>query len=79
MTAALTQLDADMSKSKVKSLENNSWITPLSSAQPEPLNLLRLKVSEICKRWPMTSLLDIFKEADLRIQSLSLERGFPRR
>jgi hypothetical protein len=39
-------------------------LSPLS-AQPEPVHLLELK-SEILKRWPMTSLLDMLKETDLR-------------
>ena len=34
--------------------------------QPEPTNLLALKM-EITKRWPMTSLLDVLKETDLRV------------
>lgn len=53
---------------KVKLLtKNNGWIrlTPLS-AQPEPINLLHLK-TELVQRWPMTSLLDILKETDLRV------------
>jgi len=70
MTAALTQLDAGLpDNGQVDILKkNNGWIrvSPFV-AQPEPLNLLRLK-GEIGKRWPMTSLLDMFKEADLRIQ-----------
>lgn len=47
--------------------KQNGWIrlSPLEK-QTEPVNLLRLK-SELIKRWPMTSLLDILKEADLRI------------
>ena len=40
-------------------------LTPLE-AQPEPSNLVRLK-SEIALRWPNTGLLDVLKEADLRI------------
>src|SRR4029077_18265871 len=42
------------------------WIklSPLAP-QPEPANLLALKM-EITKRWPMTSLLDVLKETDLR-------------
>lgn len=40
-------------------------ITPLGK-QPEPKNLLKLK-QEISNRWPDLNLLDIFKEADLRI------------
>lgn len=35
-------------------------------AQPEPPNLAALKV-ELGRRWPMTSLLDVLKETDLRI------------
>ena len=70
MTAALTQLDTGLpDNGQVDILKkNNGWIrvSPFV-AQPEPLNLLRLK-GEIGKRWPMTSLLDMFKEADLRIQ-----------
>ena len=43
------------------------WIklSPLAP-QPEPTNLLALKM-EIIKRWPMTSLLDVLKETDLRV------------
>ena len=43
------------------------WIklSPLA-AQPEPTNLLALKM-EITKRWAMTSLLDVLKETDLRV------------
>jgi len=43
------------------------WIklSPLAP-QPEPTNLLALKM-EITKRWPMTSLLDVLKETDLRV------------
>lgn len=69
MTDALTMLDKGMPKNtKVKIQEkNNGWIrvSPLE-AQPEPLNILHLK-REIDQRWFMTSLLDILKEADLRI------------
>jgi len=43
------------------------WISlsPLET-QPEPANLEALK-AELSQRWPMTSLLDMFKEADFRI------------
>jgi TnpA family transposase len=43
------------------------WIklSPLDP-QPEPANLLALK-TEIAQRWPMTSVLDVLKEADLRV------------
>jgi TnpA family transposase len=40
-------------------------LSPLE-AQAEPTNIARLK-SELVGRWPMTSLLDILKEADLRL------------
>ena len=40
-------------------------LTPLE-AQDEPQNLTYLK-TEVANRWPMTSLLDVLKEADLRI------------
>jgi TnpA family transposase len=70
MKVALAQLDEGLANNEqVRILKkNNGWISVSPFvAQPEPLNLLRLKV-EIGKRWPMTSLLDVFKEADLRIQ-----------
>lgn len=35
-------------------------------AQPDPVNLSRLK-GEVTRRWPMTSLLDVLKETDLRV------------
>jgi Transposase and inactivated derivatives, TnpA family len=70
MKVALAQLDEGLANNEqVRILKKkNGWISisPFV-AQPEPLNLLRLK-GEIGKRWPMTSLLDVFKEADLRIQ-----------
>jgi TnpA family transposase len=40
-------------------------LSPLE-AQPEPINLERFK-AELFKRWQSTSLLDVLKEADLRI------------
>jgi TnpA family transposase len=70
MKVALAQLDEGLANNEqVRILKkNNGWISVSPFvAQPEPLNLLRLK-GEIGKRWPMTSLLDVFKEADLRIQ-----------
>lgn len=69
MTDALSVLNKGMSNnSKVKILQkDNGWIrvTP-HFAQPEPVNLEQLK-REINQRWYMTSLLDMLKEADLRI------------
>lgn len=69
MKSALERLNIDMLKNpKVKITTNgNGWISvsPLDP-QPEPVNLTRLK-AEVQRRWPMTNLLDILKEADLRI------------
>ena len=45
--------------------KNRICVTPLEP-QPEPTRLSLLK-SEVIQRWPMTSLLDVLKEADLRI------------
>jgi TnpA family transposase len=45
--------------------KNRIKVTPLV-AQPEPTQLRFLK-AEISKRWPMTSLLDVLKEAELCI------------
>src|SRR5699024_11405415 len=45
----------------------SGWISfsPLEP-QREPAHLSRLK-AEVMRRWPMTNLLDILKEADLRV------------
>lgn len=53
----------------------SGWIklSPLAP-QPEPSNLLALK-EEIARRWPMTSLLDILKETDLRVGLTRLFRS----
>lgn len=69
MTSLATLNDGLPKNSKVKILtKNNGWIclSPLDK-QPDPVNILRLK-TELIRRWPMTSLLDILKEADLRIR-----------
>ncbi len=54
---------------------NKGWISlsPLE-AQDEPDNLAALK-GELIERWPMTSLLDIFKESDLRINFTDVFRS----
>lgn len=69
MTQALTMLDKGMPSNKNVKIQKkkNGWIcvSPLE-AQPEPLNIVQLK-RQVDKRWHMTSLLDILKEADLRI------------
>jgi TnpA family transposase len=70
MYNGLTKLDINMPKNeRVNITERNkkSWIciTPFDP-QPEPINILKLK-NEIMHHWPMTNLLDVLKEADLRI------------
>lgn len=45
--------------------KNRVGLTPLD-AQPDPMNLQRLK-AEVFKRWSSTGLLDVFKEADIRV------------
>ena len=69
MQAGLAMLHDGLLKNKaVRLLEkNNGWIalTPLD-AQPEPANLAHLKAA-VTREWPMSSLLDFLKEADLRI------------
>lgn len=53
---------------RISKRNGTNWIsvTPLER-QAEPYNLRYLK-GEISQRWTMTSLLDILKEADLRVQ-----------
>lgn len=70
MAAALTSFDQALPKlsDQVRLLDKKGgWIslTPLT-AQAEPQNLRKLK-TEIVRRWGITSLLDILKEAALRI------------
>ena len=45
--------------------KNRIKLSPLDP-QPEPTNIFRIK-AELMSRWPMTSLLDVLKETDLRI------------
>lgn len=69
MKEGLEKLDTGLQKNpKVRITEKgNGWIS-LSPLEPqaEPVNLSRIK-AEMLRRWPMTSLLDILKEADLRV------------
>lgn len=69
LQAALEALDRDLpTNAHVKITDRDGgWIklSPLE-AQAEPVHLARLK-AEISQRWPMISLLDILKEADLRV------------
>jgi len=69
LTTALAALDADIpTNPHVRLLPKaGGWIalSPLDP-QPEPLHLAQLK-AEVGRRWPMTGLLDMLKEADLRV------------
>ncbi len=69
LTAALTALDADIPTNPHIRLQpkGGGWIalSPLEP-QPEPAHLAQLK-AEVGRRWPMTGLLDMLKEADLRV------------
>jgi len=70
LAAALELLNQGLPKNKAVTItgehpKGTIRLSPLE-AQPEPANLLRLK-TEIIRRWPMTSLLDMLKEVDLRI------------
>src|SRR5512135_375267 len=69
MRQALHTLDAGLPTNALVRIgqKRAGWITvtPLD-AQPEPPNLAALK-AEITTTWPMTSLLDMAKEADLRL------------
>ena len=69
MHMALIKFDSGLPKNpKVKILnKSGGWIsvTPFDP-QPEPENLVALK-EEITATWPMTSLLDVIKETDLRL------------
>ena len=69
MHEALTALHDGLEKNvSVRLLHKDGGRISLSPlpVQPEPANLLALK-ARMLERWPMTSLLDVFKEADLRI------------
>ncbi|NOR67022.1 MAG: Tn3 family transposase [Woeseiaceae bacterium] len=65
----LAALDRAMPRNPgVKILDKGGgWIkvSPLTP-QPEPPNLLALK-ADVARRWPMTNLLDVLKETDLRV------------
>jgi len=65
----LTALDRAMPHNpSVKILDKGGGrikVSPLTP-QPEPPNLLALKADVAC-RWPMTNLLDVLKETDLRV------------
>ena len=68
MVDSLSTLNAGLGKNAWLTLEENRKhpikLSPLP-AQAEPLNIAQLK-REIQQRWPMTPLLDMLKEVDLR-------------
>jgi len=67
MRAALDTLDRGLTKNPSVTVQPNGRIvvSPLV-ALPEPVHLVGLK-GELVQRWPMTSLIDILKETDLRV------------
>ena len=70
MTKALERLDQGLPRNSHVRLDPRRPKKPIIVSKIEPLpdppNLAALK-TEVGRRWPMTSLLDILKEADLRI------------
>jgi TnpA family transposase len=69
MEASLSRFNDGLPKNPKVSLRtqgtNRIKLSPLAP-QPEPANILRMK-AELMRRWPMTSLLDVLKETDLRV------------
>ena len=69
MEDALSTLNDGLPKNPKVTLrvqgKNRIKLSPLDP-QPEPANILRLK-ADLMSRWPMTSLLDVLKETDLRV------------
>ena len=71
MRDALRTLDAGMPANQLvrisRKRRKDGWITVTPfDPQPEPGNLIALK-AEIVATWPMTNLLDMLKETDLRL------------
>jgi hypothetical protein len=67
MKAVLDTLDRGLSKNpSVKILPNGRIVVTPLVALPEPVHLVNLK-GDLVVRWPMTSLLDVLKETDLRV------------
>ncbi len=78
MRDALAAFHAGLASNQhVRILEKKKkvWISlsPLP-VQPPPANLAPLK-ARLLERWPMTSLLDVFKESDLRIRFTDVFRS----
>jgi TnpA family transposase len=67
MDEALRALNDGLPRnSSVTILRSGKIVVSPLAAQPEPAQLGRLKL-ELVERWPMTSLLDVLKETDLRV------------
>jgi TnpA family transposase len=75
MSSALETLDTGIPRNKAVKVKTNGWIalSPLTPQEPPP-SILKLK-AEIGRRWPLTSLLDIVKETDLRVDFTSQFKG----
>jgi TnpA family transposase len=77
MHESLTAFHDGLSINEFVSIEEKNGgricLSPLP-VQPEPANLIALK-ARMLERWPMTSLLDVFKEADLRIRFTDVVRS----
>lgn len=68
MHQALSELDASLPRNPkvyLRDYGKKRIVLAKSDPQPEPVQLTQLK-AELSRRWPMTSLLDVLKEADLR-------------
>src|SRR5260370_8037899 len=72
LVSALTAFDASLAtNTKVKIVTTKKgkgriFLTPLDE-QPEPPNIVGLTAT-LVQRWPMTNLLDILKETELRVR-----------
>ena len=75
MREALRMLDAGMPNNRLVNIgrkrNKDGWITVTPfDPLPDPVNLTALK-AELAATWPMTSLLDMLKETDLRLNFTS--------
>jgi TnpA family transposase len=77
MQEALSGLDEGLASNEYVKIEEKNRgrirLTPLP-VQAEPANLGALK-ARMAERWPMTSLLDVFKETDLRVRFTDVFRS----
>jgi TnpA family transposase len=68
MQEALAELDQGLPRNayvKLRAYGNHRIVLSPLEAQPEPCQLGQIK-AEVLRRWPMTGLLDMLKETDLR-------------